>query len=500
MPPSTQPLVLGIDVGTSAVKLLLVAPDGKVVAKTSKPYPASSPQPGWSEQNPEDWWDATCAGIRELLGQPGITPDRVACVGLTGQMHGMVPLDSSGQVIRPAILWNDQRSHAQCEALHASLGRERVIATTGKPMLPGFTAPKVLWMRDHEPDLHARIATVLLPKDYVRYRLAGVFASDVAGSSGTSYLDLSSRRWAGDLLAATGLNDSNVPTLHESPEVCAQISESAAQSCGLNPGTPIVAGAGDQAAEGVGSGIVRSGAVSVAVGTSGVAFAATDAASPDPTGSIHSYCSAVPGGHHVMGVMLSAGGSFNWCVDALYPDLGDDSSPHATVLRRIEPIEPGAAGLTFLPYLTGERCPHPDPRARGAFVGLTPAHTRDHMARAVLEGVAYGLRDLIGLIPDTRAPSESIRVTGGLTRSSFFRQLCADVWNVTVTAPEASEGAAYGAAVLALVGAGLHESVEAAADALVRDAHRTRPGPDRDGYDERYSRYRSLYPALKGHF
>ncbi|MFG0304757.1 MAG: xylulokinase [Phycisphaerales bacterium JB040] len=495
-----DPLVLAIDVGTSAVKLLLVEPDGSIAARTSRAYPVSTPRAGWSEQDPEDWWEGTCAGVRELLAQPGISPDRVACVGLSGQMHGMVPLDDTGAVVRPAILWNDQRSQAQCDALHGRLGRERVIAITGKPMLPSFTAPKVLWMRDHEPDLHARIARVLLPKDYVRYRLCCSFVSDVADSSGTSYLDLGARAWSADMLGAIGLRDSSVPTLHESPEVCARVERSGAEATGLRVGTPIVAGAGDQAAEGVGSGIVRPGGVSVAVGTSGVAFAATDAASPDPSGSIHSYCSAIPGGYHVMGVMLSAGGSFNWCVDALYPDLADDSSPHATVLRRAEPIEPGAAGLTFLPYLTGERCPHPDPEARGAFVGLTPAHTRDHMARAVLEGVAYGLRDLIALIPDTGTPVDSVRVTGGLTRSGFFRQLCADVWGVGVTAPAASEGAAYGAAVLALVGAGLHASVESAADSLVRDAHRTRPGDGREGYDDRYARYRSLYPALRGHF
>ncbi|MFT5422345.1 MAG: xylulokinase [Phycisphaerales bacterium] len=503
-PPPT-PLVLGIDVGTSAVKVLLVEPDGTIAARCSKPYPLMTPQPGWSEQRPTDWWAGSFAAIQEILRTSGVDPSRIKAIGLTGQMHGMVPLDAAGEVIRPAMLWNDQRSQAQCDEIHERLGRSEVIRITGKPMLPSFTAPKVLWMKQHEPEAFARLATVLLPKDYLRYRLSGTLASDVADSSGTSYFDVSTRTWSPVLLDAVGLTLQQVPSLAESCEVSSSVSAHAATETGLVEGTPIVAGAGDQAAEGIGSGVVLPGAVSVAVGTSGVAFAATGTNAAAPDGSIHTYCSAVPRGHHVMGVMLAAGGSFTWLRNALYPDLPDIPESFTEVIDRASWIKPGANGLIFLPYLTGERCPHPDPNARGCFIGLTPQHNRDHMARAVLEGITLGLRDLIELIPPPEGstpdgPIGPIRVTGGLTRSKVFRQLCADVWGCTVTCPAVVEGAAFGAAILAMAGAGLHESVEQAAGEIVRDVSSTEPGPARGAYDEIHRRYTALYPALKGHF
>lgn len=498
------PLVLGIDVGTSAVKALLVEPDGTIAARCSKPYPLMTPQPGWSEQRPTDWWAGSCTAIKEILRTSGVDPSRIKAIGLTGQMHGMVPLDATGEAIRPAMLWNDQRSQAQCDEIHERVGRAEVIRITGKPMLPSFTAPKVLWMKQHEPESFEKLATVLLPKDYLRYRLSGVLASDVADSSGTSYFDVSTRSWSPAMLDAVGLTPGQVPSLAESCEVSSTVSATAAVETGLPEGTPIVAGAGDQAAEGIGSGIVSPGEVSVAVGTSGVAFAATNSSDAEPDGSIHTYCSAVPGGHHVMGVMLAAGGSFTWLRNALYPDLPDIPESFTEVIDRASWIKPGAAGLVFLPYLTGERCPHPDPTARGCFVGLTPQHNRDHMAKAVLEGVAMGLRDLIELIPadEERAdpPIGSIRVTGGLTRSKVFRQLCADVWGCPVTCPAVVEGAAFGAAILAMVGAGLHASVEQAASEIVRDVSTTSPGPASDAYNAIHARYAALYPALKGHF
>lgn len=498
-------LLLGIDVGTGGCKALLVRPDGTVAGEATSGYPLSTPRPLWSEQRPGDWWEATGRSVAGALERAAARPERVAAVGLTGQMHGLVLLDAGGEVLRPAILWNDQRSSAECEAIHERLGLDRVIIVTGKPALPGFTAPKILWVRRHEPEVFTAAATMLLPKDYVRYRLTGRLLMDVADGSGTSLLDVSRRRWSSEFVEALDIPRRWLPELTESPEVAAPVSAAGAAATGLLEGTPVVAGAGDQAAEAVGCGIVDDGQVSVAVGTSGVVFTATDEYRPDPEGRLHAYCHAVPGRWHLMGVMLSAGGSLRWYRDVFGGEeteraRQDGMDPYEALIDGARRAPAGCEGLIFLPYLTGERTPHADPHARGAFVGLTLRHGRDHVTRAVLEGVTFGLRDLVELCRESGRPVERVRVSGGASRSGFWRQIMADVFRAEVVTVNSTHGAAFGAALLAGAGAGLYPSVSAAARQVVRETGTMRPGPDAALYDRLYQRYRALYPVLAPQF
>jgi xylulokinase len=487
---------LGIDVSTTATKALLTDGDGVVKAVAASEYGFEVPAPTWSEQDPQLWWDATIAAIRRALARSGVPASEVEAVGLTGQMHGSVLLDDTGDVIRPAILWNDQRTAAECDEIRRRVGRDRLIAITGNDALPGFTAPKLLWVADHEPGNWDRVATILLPKDYVRFRLTGERAVDAADGSGTILFDLAARTWSPEMLHALGIDPSLCPPVFEGPEVTGSISAEAAEATGLRPGTPVVAGGGDQSANAVGLGAVDSGIVALSLGTSGVVFATSDGPAIEARGRVHAFCHAVPGRWHMMGVMLSAAGSLRWLRDAVAPDRDFE-----VLVEAAAEVPAGSEGLLFLPYLSGERTPHPDPNARGAFVGLTIGHDLRHMTRAVLEGVAFGLADGLELMRESGVPKPtSIRASGGGIRSSLWRQILSDVLDTEIATVSTDEGAAYGAALLASVGAGWFGTVEMATDSLVKVEPAAVPSDDVGMYQRAHSRYQELYPALKPSF
>jgi len=486
--------LMGIDVSTTGVKALLIAADGRVVGSANTEQPLSTPHPLWSEQDPADWWSGAVSSVRRVLQETGIAGSEVAAVGLTGQMHGLTLLDAGGSVLRPAILWNDQRTGAQCDEMRAHLGKARLIAITGNDALTGFTAPKVLWVRQNEPQVYARSAHILLPKDYVRYKLTGGFAMDVADGSGTILMDVKARSWSPEVLQALEIPPEWLPRLYEGPEVTGVISAAAAGLTGLKAGTPVVGGGGDQAAQAVGVGAVQPGIVALTLGTSGVVFASTSQPFIEPEGRLHAFCHAVPGRWHLMGVMLSAAGSLRWYRDTFHPGLDYD-----TLLAPAPQVPAGCEGLLFLPYLTGERTPYPDPLARGAFVGLTIRHGEPHLVRAVLEGVAFGLRDSFELMKQAgQKEIAQVRISGGGARSPLWRQILADVLGAELVTVNTTEGAAYGAALLAGVGAGLWPDVDAACQATVRLTGSTAPRASSVAdYEKIYPLYRQLYPALK---
>jgi xylulokinase len=455
-------------------------------------YDFSVPRPLWSEQAPGLWWDGTVAAIRSVVASTGVSGEDIAAIGLTGQMHGAVVLDRAGEVLRPAILWNDQRTGPECDVIREAVGPERLVAITGNDALTGFTAPKLVWIRDHEPEIWQRVAHVLLPKDFVRLRLTGAYALDKADGAGTILFDLAARDWSPEVLHALEIDPAWMPPTFEGPAVTGAITREAAAATGLREGTPVVAGGGDQAANGVGVGAVVPGVIALSLGTSGVIFAATDQPLFEPQGRVHAFCHAVPERWHMMSVMLSAAGSLRWFRDALAPGVAVGELVAAAL-----DVPAGSEGLLFLPYLTGERSPHPDPLARGAFVGLTLAHDRRHLTRAVLEGVAYGLRDGLDLMTDAGMPAPSqIRASGGGTASPLWRQILADVLGAEIATVNTTEGAAYGAGLLAAVGAGWFPSVDAACSALVTATTAATPGPDAPAYAEAHAIYRDLYPAL----
>lgn len=488
--------VLGIDVSTTATKALLVDEAGRVVAAASSSYDYDVPRPMWAEQDPRLWWEATVSAIGEVLASSQVPPSEIGAVGLTGQMHGSVLLDDLGDVVRPAILWNDQRTGAECDEIRERVGRERLIRITGNDALTGFTAPKLLWVANHEPENWAHVVTVLLPKDYVRYRLTGEKATDVAGGSGTMLFDLSSRTWSPEVLGALDIDPSILPPTHEGPDVTGILSPASAEATGLVAGTPVVGGGGDQSANAVGVGVIDSGLVALSLGTSGVVFAASHEPTIDAEARVQAFCHAVPGRWHMMGVMLSAAGSLRWLRDAVAPQADFDA-----LVEGASEVPPGSDGLIFLPYLSGERTPHPDPEARGAFIGLTVAHDLRHMTRAVLEGVAFGLRDGLDLMVGAGVPRpESVRASGGGTRSALWRQILADVLGTGIEIPATEEGAAYGAALLASVGAGHYSSVDEAVGTTVRVQPSAGPSAAVDVYAGIHARYRDLYPALSPFF
>jgi xylulokinase len=493
--------LLGIDVGTSGSKAILIDSDGAVKASATTEYPLYTPRPLWAEQNPSDWWAATVTSIRQVLEKGGVDAASVAGVGLTGQMHGLVLLDAAGEVLRPCIMWNDQRTAAQCAAITEKVGLENVLRLTGNPILPGFTAPKIVWVRENEPQVYAKAAKVLLPKDYVRYRLTGGFFGEVSDASGTSMFDVGQRRWSDEMLQALEVPREWLPEVTESPEASARISGEAAAASGLLEGTPVVGGGGDQAAQAVGTGIIAEGVVSATLGTSGVVFAASDSYRVEPEGRLHAFCHAVPGMWHLMGVMLSAAGSFRWYRDTLgreeiaqAQETGRDS--YDVLTEAAAEVAPGCEGLIFLPYLTGERTPYPDPNARGVFFGLTLRHGKPHMTRAVLEGVAYGLLDSLELMRALGLSIEQVRASGGGARSALWRQILADVFDTEIVTVNVTEGAAYGAALLAGVGAEVYPDVSAACEAAIQLTGQTEPGPAVPIYADYYPHYRALYPAL----
>ena len=467
--------LVGIDVGTTGVKALAISPEGDVLARAEVGYPLSTPQPGWSEQDPEDWARAA----DDALAQLGVEP---AGIGLSGQMHGLVCLDAQERVLRPAILWNDQRTGAQCAEIEARVGRERLVALTGNRALPGFTAPKLLWLREHEPETYARIAHVLLPKDYVRLRLTGERATDVADASGTLLLDVAGRRWSDQVLDALELDPAWLPRLLESPEVSGTTED----------GIPVAAGAGDQAAGALGVGVDRPGPLSVVLGTSGVVFAALPRYAHDPDGRVHAFCHAVPNGWHAMGVKLSAAGSLAWLQGLL-------AAPYEELLADAEKAPAGAAGALFAPYLAGERTPHADPDARAALVGLTLRHDRGAVVRSVLEGVAYGLRDSLELLRSLGMTADRGRISGGGARSALWTQIVASVLGLPLERTAVEEGSAYGAALLGGVACGAFADAHEAVAACVRVRETVEPDPQWvAAYGEGYERFRALYPALRG--
>jgi xylulokinase len=488
--------LMGIDVSTTGVKALLVDEQGQVTGTASTELPISTPKPLWSEQDPADWWHGALTSIRQVLADTAVKADQVVAIGLTGQMHGLTLLGQAGEILRPAILWNDQRTGAQCDEIRARVGKQRLIEITGNDALTGFTAPKILWVRENEPQVFAQARQVLLPKDYVRFKLTGVYATDRAGAAGTLLVDIKTRDWSPEVLEALDIPSDWLPPTHEGPEITGHITAEAARATGLKAGTPVVGGGGDQAAQATGVGAVQPGIVALTLGTSGVVFASTGQPFIDPEGRLHAFCHTAPGRWHLMGVMLSAAGSLRWYRDTLAPGVDFDA-----LLEPAAEVPAGSEGLLFLPYLTGERTPHPDPLARGAFVGLTVRHTQAHLTRAVLEGVAYGLRDSFELIKAAGlAEISQVRVSGGGARSPLWRQVLADVFGVELATVNTTEGAAYGAALLAGVapGVGLWPDVDAACQATVRQTGVTLPRPAMvPKYEGDYQLYRQLYPALR---
>lgn len=498
--------LLGVDIGTSGAKALLVNESGGIVASVTTDYPLLTPRPGWAEQHPEHWWQATVEGIRGVLAKAGISGGDVSAVGLSGQMHGSVFLDSAGRVIRPAILWCDQRTAAQCDWINEAAGEDLVKSETSNPVLTGFQAPKIIWLRQVEPDNYARMAKCLLPKDYIRYELTGEFCGEVSDASGTALFNVRERRWSKPIIERIGLDLSILPEIFESPVPSSRISARAAELTGLAAGTPVVGGGGDQAAGAVGNGIVSTGVVSSTVGTSGVVFSFLDEPLVDPLLRTHTFCHAVPGKWHVMGVMLSAGGALRWMRDALCgPErdvaLNARRDPYEIMCEEAAAAPPGCEGLVFLPYLTGERCPYPNANARGVFFGLHLRHQRAHLVRAVLEGVAYGLRDSFDILSAMGVPMTQVRASGGGARSALWRQIQADVMAKPHVLINVEEGPALGVALLAGVGVGVWGSVEEACGAAIRVVSSTEPCPNRSRLYERYHQvYQKLYADVVDRF
>jgi xylulokinase len=494
--------VLGIDVGTGGTRALIIDEQGRVVASATEEHePFASPQIGWAEQRPEDWWRATGIAVKSALAKAKLSGDAIACVGFSGQMHGAVMLDDKMQVVRPALIWCDQRTEKQTRDLADKIGESKLIQLTCNPPLTNFTLTKFLWTRENEPQNWARVRHVMLPKDYVRFRLSGERAIDMADASGTLLLDVTNRRWSREVLDATGIDERILPSLHESPDVCGQVSAEGAAATGLKPGTPVVAGAGDQAAGATGMGIVRPGAVSATIGTSGVVFAATDRPALDPRGRLHTFCHAIPGRWHVMGVTQAAGLSLRWFRDQFGAGANDGRDPYERLSDEASKVPAGSEGALWAPYLMGERTPHLDPNARGALVGLSASHTRAHVIRAIMEGVAFSLRDTFTIFDEMRVPVSNVRLGGGGARSALWRQIQADVYGRDIEIVEAEEGAAYGAAILAGVGVKMWPNVDEACDSVVRVAKRVKPIANNvAAMNQAYTEYRRLYPALHNVF
>ena len=494
---SSNNYVLGIDISTTGAKALLVSGKGEVLYSESTPLSLSTPYPLWSEQNPHDWWNGIVNSIRLVLTKSKINSRQIAAVGLTGQMHGLVLLDSAGKVLRPAILWNDQRTEVQCQEMRDRIGRENLIRISGNDALTGFTAPKILWVKENEPEVFSNVSQILLPKDYVRYCLTGKYAMDKADGSGTILFDLARRDWSLEILSALGISKEWMPETFEGPAITGYISQEAAEETGLSAGIPVVAGGGDQAAQAVGVGVVEAGIIALTLGTSGVVFASTHEPFIEPGGRLHAFCHALPDHWHLMGVMLSAAGSLSWHRDTLAPGLSFDQ-----LVQEAVEIQAGSDGLFFMPYLTGERTPYPDPYARAGWIGLTIRHSRAHMTRAVLEGVAYGLKDSFELIRSAGLGNiRQVRISGGGAKSSLWRKILASVLGVELVTINTTEGAAYGAALLAGVGAGFWPSVmEACQETVVITGKDTPDDNQVESYTKGYQIYRSLYPSLKPFF
>lgn len=498
---------LGIDIGTSGTKTLAVREDGEILASANMEYPLYSPRPGWSEQEPEDWWAASAKTTKAVLKKAGIKAEDVSGIGLSGQMHGSVFLDKKGAVIRKALLWNDQRTTAECEEIEKRAGgRKKLIQMVANPALTGFTAPKILWLRNNEPKNFDRTAQVLLPKDYVRFRMTGEFATEVSDASGTLLLDVVKRQWSKKLLSKLDLSQDLLPKVYESEDVTGVLTDEAAKGMGLKAGIPVVGGGGDQAASAIGNGIVRKGIVSATMGTSGVVFAHSDEVQVDPEGRLHTFCHAVRGKWHVMGCVLSAGGSLQWfrnqlCQQEIAAAKRKKVDPYELITEQAAAAPAGAEGLFFLPYLTGERTPYADPFARAAWVGLSLRHGKGHMARAVMEGATWAMKDSIEIAKQMDIPIKEIRLSGGGARSEFWRQMQADIYGQQVVTINAEEGPAYGVALLAAAGTGAYKDVVEACKATISVVTKTKPvAKAKKVYARNYPQYQALYQSLKPNF
>jgi len=489
-------IFIGIDVSTTSTKAILINDKGETLSVSSSEYSYETPFPLWSEQDPNLWWVATIDSIRNAVQKAQIKPEDIKGIGLTGQMHGLVILDENGSVMRPSILWNDQRTQSQCDEIREKIGKSEFIRITGNDALTGFTAPKILWVREKEPDVFSQVKHILLPKDFVRYKLTGEFAIDRAGGSGTVLFDLAQRNWSYALIKALELQPDWFPTTFEGTWETGRLTKEAAIQVGLPEGVPVFGGGGDQAAAAVGTGAVEEGIVSISLGTSGVVFATTDAPFIEPDGRLHAFCHSVPGKWHLMGVMLSAAGSLRWFRDTFNPSISFDD-----LISEANEAPAGCDGLFFLPYLTGERTPHPDPLARGAFIGLTVRHGFQHMVRSVLEGVAYGLRDSFELMQQAGLSEVTqVRITGGGAKSPLWRQIIANIFSVEIVTINSIEGAAFGAALLAATGSGAFVSVEKACLDTIKIIDTVKPSENCQVYQDAYAEYCQLYPSLKENF
>jgi xylulokinase len=491
--------LLGIDVGTGGTRALIIDAGGIVVSSATEDHqPFASPHIGWAEQDPQDWWRACGVAVRKVLEKAQLRGDQIACVGLSGQMHGAVLLDEQERVVRPALIWCDVRTEKQSRELTAKIGGERLIQLTCNPALTNFTLTKCLWVRENEAENWSRVRSLMLPKDYVRLQLTGERATDVADASGTLLLDVTNRRWSHEMLELAEIPESLLPALYESPEICGEISSAGAAATGLQKGTPVVAGAGDQAAGSIGIGVNSPGTVSATIGTSGVVLAATDHPALNPAGRLHTFCHAIPGRWIVMGVTQAAGLSLRWFRDQFGARCGESVESYDELIAEASKIAAGCDGLLWAPYLMGERTPHLDPSARAVLLGLTASHTRAHVIRAILEGVAFSLRDTFTIFREIEVPVRTIRLGGGGARANLWRQIQADVYGHAVETVQAEEGAAYGVALLAGVGANVWPSVDDACRSVVRVAQTTHPNAgDSQILEKAYSAFRRVYPAMK---
>lgn len=496
--------LLGVDLGTSGTKTVLFDVNGQAIASETIEYPLHQPQNGWAEQAPEDWWDAARNTIRSVIEQSGVNAADIKGLGISGQMHGLVLLDADGNVLREAILWCDGRTQDECDEITNTIGRERLIQITANPALTGFTAGKILWVRKHEPELWAKVRHILLPKDYVRFKLTGEYASEMSDASGTNLLDVPNRCWSKEILDALNIDDNLMPRLTESSDVAGYITSEAAQVTGLIAGTPVAGGAGDNAAAAVGTGVVVEGKAFTTIGTSGVVFAHSDKVQIDPQGRVHTFCAAVPGAYTVMSCTLAAGLSLKWYRDTFCQAEIDaakemDTDPYILMNQQAEKSPIGANRLIFLPYLMGERSPLLDSNARGAFIGLSAIHTRKDLLRAVMEGVTYSQRQNLDVLRQMHVAPETMLACGGGAKSPFWRKMMADVFNMPVKTVKNTEGPALGAAILAGVAAGIYKDIPSACAQVIRENEPLTPGTaEHNAYERVYSVYESLYPALKG--
>jgi xylulokinase len=498
--------LLGVDIGTSGTKTVLFDDLGNTCASDLQEYPMYQPKNGWAEQDPDDWWTATHVSIKNVMAKSGVAPEDIKGIGLSGQMHGLVMLDKDNQVLRRSIIWCDQRSGAECEQITELVGAKRLIEITANPALTGFTASKIMWVKNHEPEIFDKVEKILLPKDYVRFCLTGEFATEVSDASGMQLLDVPNRCWSDEVLQKLGLNKSLLGKVYESQEITGTIHRKASELTGLKVGTPVVGGGGDQAAGAVGNGIVKPGVISSTIGTSGVVFAYTDEVSIDPLGRVHTFCHAVPNTWHIMGVTQGAGLSLQWfrnnfCKDEIATAELMGVDPYYLMDKAAEKVEAGSNGVVYLPYLMGERTPHLDPDCRGVFFGLSAKHTKREVLRSVMEGVVYSLKDCMEIIKELGVDVSEVRASGGGGKSPLWRQMQADVFNSEICTINASEGPAFGVAILAGVGSGVYKSVPEACEATIQV--KTRQQADQAvtaKYNEYYKLYKSLYQSLKQDF